>query len=195
MKLAIHDDRAAQAEALAKVVARELNEAVAKDGRATLAVPGGATPKQFLSSLALEAVEWPAVTVIATDERWTPPSDPRSNEAMIRAALGGEVRFLPFWRERETPASVAPALSAMVAEMAPLTSVILGMGGDMHCASLFPMAEGLVEALSPASAAHVAAITPPGGELDAGDHVGKRQRRKTTVDGQVAGNNPILLRR
>lgn len=162
MDLIVHEDRVAQAEALAIAVAGDVNRAIASEGAAAIAVPGGSTPKPFLAALAAAPVDWSALTVMATDERWAQPSDPRSNEGMIRGVMGEAVRFLPFWREGETPQTVSKTLSDEIAALTPLTSVVMGMGADMHCASLFPGGDGLDQAMASDCGAPVLPITAPG---------------------------------
>ena len=163
MDLIVHEDRAEQAEAVALAVAGELIAAVASTGRAVVAVPGGSSPGAFLAALAAAPVDWEKVTLMATDERWVPPDDERSNERMIRRAMmAAPIRFLPFWRERMAATEAAKAVSDEVRALAPLTSVVLGMGADMHCASLFPGGQGLAEGLDPACAAYALPISAPG---------------------------------
>lgn len=163
MDLIVHESRAEQAEAVAVAVAEELIAAVAARGAAAVAVPGGSSPGAFLAALAVAPVDWDAVTVMATDERWVSPDDGRSNEGMIRKAMAAApIRFLPFWREGATAAEAARAASDQVAAIAPLTSVVLGMGADMHCASLFPGGEGLADGLDPSCASFALPIAAPG---------------------------------
>lgn len=157
-----YGSREAQAEGLAERVAADLRAALRQTGRAGFAAPGGSTPAAFLAALGAEPLEWPAITVLPGDERWAPPSDERSNEGMIRKALGGSgARILSFWREGETPGNAAPGLAKEVGRHLPLSVAVIGMGADMHCASLFPGGEGLEAALAPDASA-VAAITAPG---------------------------------
>jgi 6-phosphogluconolactonase len=54
-------------------------------------------------------------------------------------------------------------LANKVTELGPLTLVLLGMGTDMHTASLFPGADNLAKALSDGAPALVA-MTAPGVE-------------------------------
>lgn len=155
-----YDSRKALARGLASRVAADLRDALVADGYASLAVPGGTTPGPFLAELATARLDWSAVTVMATDERWVPPSDARSNETLIRTGLTDQTdaEFLPFWREGADPAAAADALSSVVRPVSPLSSVVIGMGADMHCASLFPNVAGLDRAMDPDSDAMIAAL-------------------------------------
>ena len=72
---------------LADDVARILRQAIGDRGRAFLAVPGGTTPREFLTLLGQHALPWESIVVVPTDERDVPPDDPRSNEHMIRQCL------------------------------------------------------------------------------------------------------------
>ena len=158
-----HEDADALAEALAAETALHLSAAIAARGRASFAVPGGSTPRDYLAVLGRQALDWPRIAIMPTDERWTPPNDDRSNERMIRAALGlANPEFLAFWRGGEDPASAAPKIAKDFAPHLPLDLVVLGMGADMHCASLFPEGDGLAAAMAADAAETVAAITAPG---------------------------------
>lgn len=162
-------DRTAQAEGLALRVAADLKAAVAARGRASLAVPGGSTPKAFLAALAESPLPWSKVATTLTDERWVPPDHERSNERLVRAALmkgkASALDFVPLRLEGLGPEAAVPALSAALRErVLPLDVAVLGMGGDMHTASLFPEIPGLAAALDPAGEAVVAALHPPGAE-------------------------------
>lgn len=160
-----HANGAALARSLAAQVAEDLRNALRQKGRATLAVPGGSTPGPFLAALAGEELDWPHIAVCPTDERWAPPDHERSNERMIRAALidhGAAPTFLPFWREGLTPAEAAPVVARAFAPHLPLDVCVIGMGTDMHCASLFPGGDGLAEAMDPTGTAVIAPLTAPG---------------------------------
>lgn len=161
--LTTHPDAETLAETLAAETARQLTAAIAEKGQASLAVPGGSTPKAYLAALSRQPLDWARITLIPSDERWAPPTHERSNERMIRTALGAAApRFLPFWREGLGPAEAAPAIAQAFAPHLPLDIVVLGMGADMHCASLFPQGDGLAEAMDEDAQETVAAITAPG---------------------------------
>ncbi|MFT3973073.1 MAG: 6-phosphogluconolactonase [Amaricoccus sp.] len=143
---------------LAALVADQLRAAHATHGKATLAVPGGTTPGPFLSALSEADLPWPDVRVLPTDERRVSEFSARSNhrliaETLIRnAAAGAELIAL------HEP--MVGSLEKRVQAVLPLDVLVLGMGADMHTASLFPGAPELAAALAP-DAPVVLEITPP----------------------------------
>ena len=149
---------------LANRLAGELRQALAGGGRATLAVPGGTTPGPVFDSLSGADLDWARVDVLPTDERWVPETSERSNARLIRARLltdrAAAARFVPLYAPAERPEDRLADLAEGVAAVLPLSVLLLGMGEDMHVASLFPGAEGLPAALQ--GEAPVAAIRAPG---------------------------------
>jgi 6-phosphogluconolactonase len=126
-------------ETLADDVAAILRQAVRERGRATLAVPGGTTPREFLACLGLRDLPWSRIIVVPTDERDVAPDDLRSNERMIREclplALDG---FVPLRASGGSLDDAAIKLGSRVASLLPFDAVVVGMGADTHIASLFP---------------------------------------------------------
>ena len=138
----VFDTHAQASAALAGEVASFLRDAVIQRGEASLAVPGGTTPAEFLGSLGEQSLEWPRVTVLLTDERWVAPDHPRSNTALVDRTLGAQgrrYRWYPLWRDGVAPDDATAMLEAGAnAVTFPLDVVVLGMGDDGHVASLFP---------------------------------------------------------
>jgi 6-phosphogluconolactonase len=151
--------------ALAAAVAADLEEAVEERGAASLAVPGGTTPGEFMSILAQRDLGWPWITVTLTDERWVPPTSDRSNAGLVARTLGHSPRpyqWWPMWREGCSPLDAARQLDAESRSAPwPLDAVVLGMGEDGHVASLFPDDE---PGFDPHGRSRFVAVTAPTGE-------------------------------
>lgn len=147
-----YEDREAMALDLAEMVGRELRDAIDERGRATLAVPGGTTPGPFLVGLSLERIAWDRVSVMLTDERFVPENSDRSNTRLLRETLlqnnAAAARMIPFYAPGARPEDVLDGLLENVVSALPLDVCVLGMGEDMHTASIFPGADQLELALS-----------------------------------------------
>ena len=150
---------------LADKLAGELKGYLLTHDTATLCVPGGTTPGPVFDTLSAVHLDWDRVTVLLSDERWVPEDSPRSNAKLVRERLltgpAAAARFLPFTGDTETPEESLPALEEALAPHLPITVLLLGMGADMHTASLFPGADRLAEALAP-GAPPLMAMRAPG---------------------------------
>lgn len=137
---------------LAQRLAGELRQALAGNETVSLAVPGGTTPGPIFDSLCAADLDWDRVTVLPTDERWVPDWSDRSNARLIRQRLltgrAAAATFLPLYAEAPDAATGAAQAAERVAAVLPLSIALLGMGEDMHTASMFPGADGLAAALS-----------------------------------------------
>jgi len=142
MELIDYPDTDMQVLALAQILGSELRAALLRRDRAVLAVPGGSTPGPLFDLLSAADLDWSRITVLPGDERCVPADHPRSNAGMIHARLlrgpAAAARFLPLW----------PADLAAVEALLPLDIALVGMGEDMHTASLFPGAAALPQALA-----------------------------------------------
>lgn len=164
-KLVEYPDREELWDGAASRVASLLVGTLAERGRASLAVPGGTTPAPFLERLAATPLDWARVSVLLTDERFVPEEDPRSNTALLRRTLlrgpGAAARLVPMTAPGPMPEHVVPRLVQGVSAVLPLDVCVLGMGADLHTASLFPGADRLAFALSE-DAPPVLALRAPG---------------------------------
>lgn len=137
--------------ALAYRVARDLNEAIARKGSASLLLSGGNTPRPFLMQLAKEHVDWSRVNVGLVDERWVEPESGQSNENLVRSEFLGRganaAAFVGMYREALSPEAACPEVEAAYEKLYPFDVIVLGMGSDGHTASLFPGRPELSELL------------------------------------------------
>ncbi len=140
---------------LAGTVAEHLNDGLAANGRATLAVSGGSTPARFFAALGRRKdVDWPNVTVTLVDERWVPETSDRSNAGLVNERMlqgpAASAHFVPLYMGGDAPDAAGIARTNMALGALPerFDAVVLGMGNDGHTASFFPGGDTLSEALS-----------------------------------------------
>ena len=141
------------AEALAKTVAGQLNDAITAQGVATLVVSGGRSPVAFFQRLIEQPVDWSKVVVSLADERWVPVEHADSNAGLLKQHLlkgpAAKARFVGLYNVAPTLDAAAEQADRQLAELPPIDVLILGMGDDGHTASLFPNSPNLAEALKP----------------------------------------------
>ncbi len=152
MKLETYPDREMMMLQVANVIAGQLADFLRREGRATLSVPGGTTPGPIFDTLSGVDIDWANVAVVLNDERWVPESSERSNTRLVRQRLlrgrAAQARLVPLYAPAETPEEMLAALEDGLRPHLPISVLLLGMGVDMHTASLFPGADRLEEALS-----------------------------------------------
>ena len=165
MKLETYPDREALALRLADRLASDLTQALAVKDRVSLCVPGGTSPGPVFDILAGVDLDGDRVAVILSDERWVPESSERSNTRLLRGRLltgrAAAARLVPIHADTPAPEAALDDLAAGLAPHLPIDVLLLGMGEDMHTASLFPGADRLAEALA-ATAPPLMAMRAPG---------------------------------
>ena len=154
----VADARAVAGEAATGLVSRAL-DATAARGRFTVALSGGSTPRLLYATLAARvdsaapgttAVPWDQLHLFWGDERAVPPSHPDSNFAVTRELLLAHLS-VPDANVHRILAENAPVEAAADYETAirrhfglgpsdvPVFDLVyLGLGSDMHTASLVP---------------------------------------------------------
>lgn len=111
-------------------------DAIARHGKAAIAVSGGNTPFPTYQQLAgSRRIDWQHVEVFFADERCVPPDHADSNFRMVKSALG-ETRAKLVRMVGEKGESGAVDYARLLPPK--LDLVLLGMGPDGHTASLFP---------------------------------------------------------
>jgi 6-phosphogluconolactonase len=146
------------AQAAADEFVARARRAIEQDGRFTVALSGGSTPKALHAKLVERTgnnpklLDWSRVEIFFGDERHVPPDHPDSNFRMANETLLSKVPILPENVHRmrcENPdaAKVAAEYDQELAKSFRLKTedqlprfdlILLGMGPDGHTASLFP---------------------------------------------------------
>jgi 6-phosphogluconolactonase len=164
VRLVTYPDRELMMIGVADRLASDLRSALDHREAVSFAVPGGTTPGPVFDTLSALRLDWERVHVLPTDERWVEEDDARSNARLIRQRLltgpAAAATLLPLYRSGRAPEDCIAEVGAEIAPRLPLDVVLLGMGADMHTASLFPGAPGLERALA-SDAPPVAVLHPP----------------------------------
>lgn len=148
MNLIEYPDRELMMIDLANQIAGELSDCLMTHDSASIAVPGGSTPGPVFDALCAADLDWKRVNVMVGDERRVPSDHERSNERMIRARLlqsrAAAANYISIRPSDDGDGDQLPDISAQL----PLSVLLVGMGADMHTASLFPGSPDLAMALA-----------------------------------------------
>ncbi len=158
-KVRVFDDAEQVARAVAVRFVESAGESVAQNGRFSVALSGGSTPRRVYELLAggefAPRVDWPHVHVFFGDERCVPPDDADSNYRMARESLLSLVAIPPrnvhrMIGEGDAAANARLYEGELRAFFGDATTprfdlVMLGLGEDGHTASLFPGSLALAE--------------------------------------------------
>ncbi len=152
MNFVEYPDRELLMFSLADKLASELAAALRVGDKASLCLPGGTTPGPVFDVLSGVKLDWDRVLVFLNDERWVPETSDRSNGRLIRSRLltgaAAAATYLPLYAPAERPEDALGALADAIAPHLPISVLLLGMGADMHTASIFPGADRLNDALA-----------------------------------------------
>ena len=138
MEIEVLDDPAAR-------VVEILLDAAQAGGHIVLT--GGSTPRRAYEACARAGVSWSGASVWFSDERCVPPSDQRSNFAMVDGALLGRLPKDDRPRAMRMEGELGPEIGAANYESLVREQLggdprwdlmLLGLGPDSHVASLFP---------------------------------------------------------
>ncbi len=152
MDLQEYPDQDMMCLALADRLSSDLRRALGRRERVLFVVPGGSTPGPVFDILSDIDLEWDRIDILPSDERWVAEDDPRSNAGLLRRRLltgkAAAARLIPLWLPDRTPEEALADLTASLEPLLPIDVALLGMGTDLHTASLFPQADRLDEALA-----------------------------------------------
>ena len=134
-----------------ELVVAKLESAIESQGRATIALAGGSTPKPLYEALSTQTLPWSKIHIFWGDERYVAANHPDSNQLMARQAWLDRIE-LPEANIHPLPTGAGnPELDAQQheqelqqffqikpGEFPAFDLILLGMGDDGHTASLFP---------------------------------------------------------
>ena len=153
MKFVEYADRDMMIISLSNILAGEIVQALTGGDYVTFVVPGGTTPGPIFDTLSNVKLDWSRVNVMLSDERWVPQASPRSNTRLLIERLfvneAQDAGYLPIYAAAKDPDEVTGILARAIEPRLPVGIALLGMGDDMHTASLFPGAADLAAALAP----------------------------------------------
>ncbi len=136
---------------LADLLTSELADCLRRHETATFSVPGGTTPGPVFDVMSEQSLDWDRTFVLLNDERWVPETSPRSNTRLLRERLlvskASAATLVPLYTEADAPEGHLEGLAEGLAPHLPISVLLLGMGADMHTASLFPGGDNLAAAL------------------------------------------------
>ncbi len=145
MNIQVFPDAEAMAQAAVAQITKASEEALATNEPFSIAFSGGSTPRRTYELLAKAPIDWGSVEAYWVDERQVPPSDPNSNEKLVRDCLLSRVKSLwdahPMVTAGTAAESAANYGSILVEPMTyghRIDLAIMGIGPDGHTASLFP---------------------------------------------------------
>ncbi|MGC1497258.1 MAG: 6-phosphogluconolactonase [Sulfitobacter sp.] len=168
MNIIEYADRELLVMSVANILAGELKNALLTQDFVSIAVPGGTTPGPIFDLLSATDLDWARVHVMLTDERWVPQDHAQSNAGLLRERLlvgnAAAATFIPFYQDGFDAVAGCTKVAETLAQELPISVMMLGMGADMHTASLFPGSDGLDAALAE-DAALLCPIIPVGHDI------------------------------
>ena len=144
MRPRIHsfDSQALLVEALYKRIDALAARCCAEQGRFSIVLAGGTTPRVLYQRLRHLNTDWASWHIYFGDERYLPPGDPARNDSMATAAWlhhvpipPAQIHTIPWHGDVHTAAA---EYASLLAQAPGFDLVLLGLGEDGHTASLFP---------------------------------------------------------
>jgi 6-phosphogluconolactonase len=136
-----YEDADEMAEAVAGDIGFIIESAIDARGAAVIALAGGKTPLPIYEKLVKAKIDWKRVTIIPGDDRIVPLGDPLSNVTAIgKIFIPKGARVIPLVSDKAPDYKAAGrSADALLQDVHwPLDLCLLGVGGDGHCASIFP---------------------------------------------------------
>lgn len=169
MTLNIFDTRGEAIGVLAKYFVQIANEAIEDRDRFSVALSGGNTPRELYTLLATDAYrdkisDWSKIFFFFGDEHYALPADQESNYHMAKESLFDPLNISPSQIFRINTALSPQEAAAdyqeqlenfhMIREIQ-FDLILLGLGNNVHTASLFPHTEVLRDNVPAVRAVHL----------------------------------------
>lgn len=194
IKINTYSNMQALSETVSIDIMSKLAVALTRNGKASLMLSGGSTPRETYTLIGQSNFVWHNVDVGLVDDRWVGPTSPGSNAAMIHqnflSKTNVHTKFHPLKTASDDLEVGCEVVNLMYHKIyRPFTCLVLGMGLDGHTASWFPQAEGIEEALNPRSSKIVVPVRPKQSEVT-GDYL---ERATLTLSAVNEAKNVYLL--
>lgn len=152
-QIIILDDREALFVRAAEEIVHISGESICTHGQFSLCLTGGNTPADVYTLIAARfhlSVDWNAVHLFWGDERCVPPDDPASNYGMAVRTMLSKINLdpsrihrmrgedQPEQGAREYESELKDFFSLEEGEFPRFNLILLGLGDNVHIASLFP---------------------------------------------------------
>ena len=153
----VKPNKTALIERTQEIIVDKINSAVETNGRCTIALAGGGTPKPLYESLAIQNLPWDKIHFFWGDERYVPADHSDSNQLMARQAWINKIAIAdsnvhPMKTNSNDPQQDAALHERELREFFNASQefpvfdlILLGIGDDGHTASLFPHTDVLQE--------------------------------------------------
>ncbi len=138
----VYDNASQLQVAATEAVLKSAKTAIDENGRFSIVLAGGTTPKEIYQQLRTAQTDWSSWHVYFGDERCLPADHLDRNSRMAFDAWLSHVS-IPAQQVHVMPAELGPDMAAarysdLLAGAETFDCVLLGMGEDAHTASLFP---------------------------------------------------------
>ena len=147
-----------------RIVAQLREDLKTSERPVVLSLAGGSTPNALYADLATHTdLDWSRIVVMPGDDRCVPHAHESSNVRALREvfapAIANGLTVAPLTADDES-CSMDTGESMMATYPMHFSVSVLGMGNDMHTASLFPNSASLALGVDPQSLSDVVTVIP-----------------------------------
>lgn len=164
LNIIAYPDQAALAASVSAQVCEKLKHAIKTRGAGRLIATGGTAAPTVYADLSRRSLDWRKVTIVLSDERWVPAEHEASNARLVRQSLlqheAAAASFHPFDQSQSSAGLAAERFNAAYTNGLWADCAVLGIGADLHVASIFPAGGGMANAMEATCAAVLTTPSP-----------------------------------